>query len=48
MSSGRAISRRTLLAGVALLPLATACSGRQKNMLGPQNGLAITVYKSPT
>ena len=48
MSPNRAISRRTLLAGLALLPLATACNGHQKSTLGPQDGLAITVYKSPT
>lgn len=42
------IPRRTFLVGLALLPLATACGGREKTVLGPQDGPQITVYKSPT
>lgn len=42
------ISRRALLAGLLMLPLATACGGRKNSTLGPQDGLQITVYKSPT
>lgn len=42
------ISRRALLTGLLVLPLATACGGRKTSTLGPQAGLEITVYKSPT
>lgn len=42
------ISRRALLASLLMLPLATACGGRQNSTLGPQDGPQITVYKSPT
>ena len=42
------ISRRTLLTGLVVLPLATACGGRAKTAFGPQDGPQITVYKSPT
>lgn len=50
MSPTGAISRRTLLAGLVVLPLATACSARgtQSAAVGPQDGPQITVYKSPT
>lgn len=48
------ISRRTLLAGVALLPLASACSATKKSSATPatsavtQDAPLVTVYKSPT
>lgn len=48
MSSSKPISRRTLLASLALLPLATACGERKQAALGSQAGPQITVYKSPT
>jgi len=43
------ISRRTLLAGVVFLPLATACNrSKAGRSLPAQSGPLITVYKSPT
>lgn len=42
--------RRTFLAGVMLLPLATACgaSSTSRPLPATQAGPLITVYKSPT
>lgn len=48
------IPRRAFLAGVALLPLATACGARSTQRTtngaasGAQDGPQIVVYKSPT
>lgn len=47
-------SRRTFLAGLTLLPLATACGTREPQTevglvtTGNQSGPQVVVYKSPT